>query len=303
MAMRTFGPNAVDWEQRIDLDRLRRDRLARITAELERSALGGLLCFDFSNIRYITATHIGTWAHRQADPLRPPAPRRRAGPVGLRLGGPPPPAVQPLARRRAAGPGRHLHAARRLPPRRRHRRGGGPQGRHGAARARPGRRAARRRRRRDAGPARRCARRASTWSTASRSSSRRAASRPPDEIGLLTQACSMVDAAYEELYGFLRPGVRENECVGLVSKVLYDLGSEYVEGVNAISGRALLAPPARLHRPRRPARRPRLLRHPAQPHRLPHLLLPLLRGGQRLAARCATPTRAAASTWTWPSRW
>jgi len=46
----------------------------------------------------------------------------------------------------------------------------------------------------------------------------------------------MVDAAYEELYGFLRPGVRENECVGLVSKVLYDLGSEYVEGVNAISG-------------------------------------------------------------------
>ena len=57
-----------------------------------------------------------------------------------------------------------------------------------------------------------------------------------DEIALLTQACSMVDAAYEELYTFLRPGVRENECVGLVSKVLYDLGSEYVEGVNAISG-------------------------------------------------------------------
>jgi Xaa-Pro aminopeptidase len=58
----------------------------------------------------------------------------------------------------------------------------------------------------------------------------------PDEITLLAQACSMVDAAYEELYAFLRPGVRENECVGLVSKVLYDLGSEYVEGVNAISG-------------------------------------------------------------------
>ena len=46
----------------------------------------------------------------------------------------------------------------------------------------------------------------------------------------------MVDAAYEDLYGFLRPGVRENECVGLVAKTLYDLGSEYVEGVNAISG-------------------------------------------------------------------
>jgi Xaa-Pro aminopeptidase len=53
---------------------------------------------------------------------------------------------------------------------------------------------------------------------------------------LLTQAASMVDAAYEDLYQFLRPGVKENECVGLVSKKLYDLGSEYVEGVNAISG-------------------------------------------------------------------
>jgi Xaa-Pro aminopeptidase len=58
----------------------------------------------------------------------------------------------------------------------------------------------------------------------------------PDEISLLAQACSMVDAAYQNLYEFLRPGVRENECVGLVANTLYDLGSEYVEGVNAISG-------------------------------------------------------------------
>jgi Xaa-Pro aminopeptidase len=58
----------------------------------------------------------------------------------------------------------------------------------------------------------------------------------PDEIGLLTQAASMVDAAYDELYEFLRPGVRENQCVALVNKVLYELGSEHVEGVNAISG-------------------------------------------------------------------
>jgi methionine aminopeptidase len=57
-----------------------------------------------------------------------------------------------------------------------------------------------------------------------------------DEIGLLTHAASMVDAAYEQLYEFLRPGVKENECVGLVAKTLYDLGSEHVEGVNAISG-------------------------------------------------------------------
>ena len=57
-----------------------------------------------------------------------------------------------------------------------------------------------------------------------------------DEITLLNTACMMVDAAYDELYRAMKPGFRENECVGLVSKVLYDMGSEQVEGVNAISG-------------------------------------------------------------------
>src|SRR5688572_13452570 len=46
----------------------------------------------------------------------------------------------------------------------------------------------------------------------------------------------MVDAAYYDLYKAMKPGMRENEAVGLVSKTLYDLGSEYVEAVNAISG-------------------------------------------------------------------
>src|SRR5688500_7099432 len=62
MVIRTYGPNAVDWEQRIDLDRLRRQRLRRLKEALERSELGALLTFDFANIRYMTATHIGTWA-------------------------------------------------------------------------------------------------------------------------------------------------------------------------------------------------------------------------------------------------
>jgi Xaa-Pro aminopeptidase len=46
----------------------------------------------------------------------------------------------------------------------------------------------------------------------------------------------MVDAASEELFRALKPGMRENECVALVNRVLYELGSEHVEGVNAISG-------------------------------------------------------------------
>ena len=62
MTVRTFGPNAVDWEQRVDLDRLREQRLRRLKETLDRSELGALLTFDFANIRYMTATHIGTWA-------------------------------------------------------------------------------------------------------------------------------------------------------------------------------------------------------------------------------------------------
>src|SRR6204780_5888674 len=53
-----------------------------------------------------------------------------------------------------------------------------------------------------------------------------------DEISLLNHSAMMVDAAYDELYRAMKPGMRENEAVGLVSKVLYDLGSEYVEAVN-----------------------------------------------------------------------
>src|SRR5205814_7815392 len=62
MALKAVGTMAVDWENRVDLDRLRRERLARIKDLLAKSHLGALLCFDMNNVRYITATHIGRWA-------------------------------------------------------------------------------------------------------------------------------------------------------------------------------------------------------------------------------------------------
>ena len=62
MALKTFGTMAVDWEERVNFDRLRRERLARIKALLKKSEIGALLCFDMTNIRYITHTTIGTWA-------------------------------------------------------------------------------------------------------------------------------------------------------------------------------------------------------------------------------------------------
>ena len=61
MAIKTYGTMAVDWERRIDFDRLRRERLARIKDLLAKSEMGSVLCFDMNNVRYITSTHIGTW--------------------------------------------------------------------------------------------------------------------------------------------------------------------------------------------------------------------------------------------------
>src|SRR3972149_10674463 len=67
MGIKTYGTMAVDWEQRINFDRLRTERLAKTRAEREKSELGSLLCFDMNNVRYITATHIGTWAQDKAN--------------------------------------------------------------------------------------------------------------------------------------------------------------------------------------------------------------------------------------------
>jgi Xaa-Pro dipeptidase len=58
----------------------------------------------------------------------------------------------------------------------------------------------------------------------------------PDEILLLTQACSMVDGVYHDVYEQLKPGIRESDVVALVHKRLFEMGSEFVEAVNSIAG-------------------------------------------------------------------
>src|SRR6202789_931476 len=58
----------------------------------------------------------------------------------------------------------------------------------------------------------------------------------PDEIMLLNQAAAMVDGVYQDIVDTLKPGRRENEIVALANKRLYELGSDQVEAVNAISG-------------------------------------------------------------------
>ena len=233
MALKTFGTMAVDWENRVDLDRLRRERLARVKDELAKSNLGALLCFDMNNVRYITATHIGTWAQDKVarftllpqndEPLlwdfgsaarhhQLNCPwlgeRSRAG-IGLLRG-----AMTPEM-------GRAEDVAKKIRVEL-EKRGllGEPLGIDVVeppilfALQREGVQVV------DGQPVLSNAREIKTQ----------------DEISLLTHSAMMVDAAYHELYMAMRPGMRENQAVGLVNKVLYDAGSEYVEGVNAISG-------------------------------------------------------------------
>ena len=60
-ALPAWGSMAVDFELRIDFQRLIRYRLGRAKQALENSELGALLLFDVNNIRYVTSTKIGEW--------------------------------------------------------------------------------------------------------------------------------------------------------------------------------------------------------------------------------------------------
>ncbi len=252
----TTGTNSVDWETRVDFDRLRTDRLSRLKAELDRSELGALLAFDFSNIRYMTSTHIGTWAMDKL--IRFSLLTRNTDPISWDFGS----AAKhhklynPWLDRTTAEMDADPHAPHEGTTRPRLESGA----RAGISTLRgafsPESEIAQ-------GVAKKIKRELEKFGLADQPlgvdvielpilfalqnegitvvdgqqvfmEARRI--KTGDEIRLLTQAASMVDAAYEELYRFLRPGVRENEAVGLVAKTLYDLGSEYVEGVNAISG-------------------------------------------------------------------
>ena len=57
--LRAPGHGGVDFEARVDFDRLRRYRLDRSLAALDSSDCGAFLLFDFYNIRYTTQTWIG----------------------------------------------------------------------------------------------------------------------------------------------------------------------------------------------------------------------------------------------------
>jgi Xaa-Pro aminopeptidase len=225
---------AVDWEQRINFDRLRTDRLNRTKAVLEGSELGSLLLFDPNNLRYVTSTAIGTWERdknirfalvpRGGDPIlwdfgsaakhhqlycpwlpesswRAWVPPMR-GAMGIETGIPDALAEMIHGELRERGlendpVGMDVPDITTLLALQR----------HGLEIA-------------DSQPIMLEARKLKT----------------ADELALLDHAAGIVDGAYEEIYRMLRPGIRENEVVAAAMKVLFDLGSEHVEAINAISG-------------------------------------------------------------------
>ena len=74
------------------------------------------------------------------------------------------------------------------------------------------------------------------------------------------------------IYEELKPGIRENDIVALSNKMLYEMGSDDVEAINAISGERCNPHPHNFTRPLLPPRRPGVLRHPPVLSGLPDLL-------------------------------
>jgi Xaa-Pro aminopeptidase len=224
---------AVDWEKRIDFDSLRTDRVARAREQLVNADIGAFLCFDSANIRYITATVIGAWADdkagrfcllpRNGDPyiwdfgsaarhheLYCPwlAGRSEAG-ISTQHG------AMPAKAERAKEVAKKIYAVLEE---------------HGLTDAPLGVDIVH--------PPVLFALQELGLTIVDGQEQMLHARRikTTEEIKLLTHSCMMVDAAYDRLYELMRPGVRENDCVAEVNRVLYEMGSEHVEGVNAISG-------------------------------------------------------------------
>jgi len=224
----------VDWEQRVDFARLRVDRLRRAQDALRASDLGALLLFDQNNIRYVTSTHIGEWARdknaryvllpREGDPVLwdfGSAARHH------RLYAPwlPPQSFQAgVAPMRGAMPdetGVPDALAARIAHELRER---GLQGEQLGVDV-P-----------DMTTALALQRAAIPLADASRVLHQARKIKTVDEIALLDHAAAIVDAVYEEIYRTLRPGMREHEVVARAQKLLFELGSEQVEAINAVSG-------------------------------------------------------------------
>jgi len=228
------GVMGVDWEQRVDFERLRHWRVARVRVQLEQSDLGAILLFETSNIRYLTSTHIGYWAfnkgeryalitrtgepriwdfgsaakaHRLQQPWMNPE-NSVGGNTGLQGAIAPTAGLQGRAAEEIASVLKEEGVAD-MPL-------GVDMAETSVFLALQ-----------NAGIMVRDGQQVMMLAREIKSD---------DEIMLLTQACAMVDGVYQDIYEFLKPGVRESDVVALAHKRLFEMGSEFVEAVNSIAG-------------------------------------------------------------------
>ena len=228
------GHTGVDFEQRVDFDRLRNHRIGRARAALEASDCGTFLLFDFYNIRYTTQTWIGgalgdkmtryalltrggepiLWDfgsaarhHQLYSPWLAPE-NCRAGLLGLRG------AIAPDA-------GLMASAVREIV---------GLLADHGVAGQPVGVDIV------EPPFITEMQRQGLTVVDAQQAMLDARVIKSADEIMLLTQAAAMVDGVYQDIVEALKPGVRENEIVAMANKRLYEMGSDQVEAINAVSG-------------------------------------------------------------------
>ncbi len=225
---------AVDWEQRIDFPRLRQERLTRAKAALEASDLGAVLLFDPNNIRYVTSTHIGEWARdknarfallmRGADPILwdfGSAARHHQlfapwlPPENFRAGVSPMRGAMPVDTGIPDRLGEKIaHELREL---------GLQDEPLGVDMA-------------DLVTIEALQRAGVHVTDGSQALLEARKIKTADEIALLDQSAGLVDAVYDEIYRMLRPGVYEHEIVARAHQLLFEMGSEQVEAVNAVSG-------------------------------------------------------------------
>ena len=225
----------VDWEQRVDFERLRAWRLQRVREQLENFELGALLLFETSNIRYATSTHIGYWAFNKGE--RYALVTRRGGPWIWDFG-------SAARAHRLQLPHLYDQANSR----------GGNTGLQGAIAPSAGLHAAAIAEIRDvladqglagAPVGVDMAETSIFLELQAQGFDVRDGQQPmmmarevksPDEVMLLTQACAMVDGVYQHIFEALKPGIRESQIVALATAYLFDVGAETVEAVNSIAG-------------------------------------------------------------------
>jgi Xaa-Pro aminopeptidase len=226
---------AVDWEERVDFERLRTHRLERVRQQLEAHGLGALLLFETSNIRYATATQIGYWAfnkgERYALVTRKGRPRiwdfgSAAKAHRLQL-----PSM--YDKQNSVGGNTGLQGA--IGP------GSGLQPRAAAAIASVLREEGLEGEQLGVDMAETAVFLALQKEGLRVTDGQQAMMmareiKSPDEIVLLTQACAMVDGVYQDIFEFLRPGIRESDVVALAHARLFEMGSEFVEAINSIAG-------------------------------------------------------------------